>query len=149
MPIIVGDGDPFPKSVKFGDGDHFPSGRGDEDPFPLHHKALADGGTEEWKLGTADYMAEQLGDFVILHATGTTTNSAITPHLVMSIPVDPKDKSDPSFALYFQQQGIGNAVLKDFDLHGTFIAKNRRVPFVIVYDAKGKHEVKVHNWFDD
>src|ERR1700733_10255648 len=112
---ISGDGDHFPTMVSFGDGDPFPGhghARGDEDPFPLHHKALAAGGKEEWVLGKASYMAEQLGPFVILHADGTTGNTNITPHLVVSIPVDPK--SQPYFALYFQVQGAGNDIVRKF-----------------------------------
>ncbi|MHB8273108.1 hypothetical protein [Bradyrhizobium sp.] len=143
MPKILGDGDPFPKSVMFGDGDHFPARHGDEDPFPLHHKALAAGGTEEWVLGKASYMAEQLGPFVILHANGTINNTNTTPHLVTSIPIDPK--SLPYFVLYFQVQGPGNTVMQPFAVDAHFLSK-KDIPTVTVFDADGRHEIQVINW---
>jgi hypothetical protein len=143
MPKVLGDEDPYPKSVLFGDGDHFPKRHGDDDTFPLHHKSLAAGGTEEWVLGKGSYVAEQLGPFVIVHATGTITNTNITPHLVASIPIDPK--SLPYFVMYFQVQGVGNTVQQPFTVDAHFLTK-RDVPTVTVFDADGKHEVPVINW---
>lgn len=123
-----------------GDGDPFPL-RGTvsgEDPFPLK-LTVKKQVLGRWVKGTGSYSAIQIGPFVRLTATGKLPYFNATAHLVKS----PLTIFPPVYGLFFFIPEIQLPAQLPFEVHASFFTEET-VNTILVWDAKGKHSVKVN-----
>lgn len=112
---------------------------GPEVPFPWSASTKLRSGVKANRyLGKGKFSASQIGDLIVIVATGATPNLTTEVSLAkLPILVFP-----PQYALFFTDIGIGLPAQKPFRVEAHFFSKDD-VRNVVVIDATGKHNVPV------
>ena len=103
-----------------------------------HDVALDGEDLGRWIKGAGTYTATQAGSIVTLIATGTLPSTNMRAELVQTqIALFP-----PEFALLFFVPDIQLPMTRDFERHSSFVSESP-VDTLVVYDASGRHEIRV------